>query len=172
MNNQLRDFAIREIVFYPSYFAGSDGIIYSSKSGSLKPLASRDNGRGYLRSQVGGRPRAVHVLIALAFIGPRPDGMEINHKDGIKVNNKPENLEYVTRSVNMKHCHTMGLAEAKKGVSSARAVLTNEDVAALREAYDRPGRAIGDVRRVIIDRGLNRAAAYQAASRRTWKHLP
>ena len=56
-----------------------------------------------LRQDGRGREFKVHRLVAEAFIGPRPDGLEVNHKDGNKENNRPSNLEYVTRSQNCKH---------------------------------------------------------------------
>ena len=45
----------------------------------------------------------VHQIVAEAFIGPRPDGLVINHKDGDKRNNSVGNLEYVTRKQNAAH---------------------------------------------------------------------
>jgi hypothetical protein len=45
----------------------------------------------------------VHRLVALAFIGPNPKGLEINHKDGDRLNPHADNLEYVTRSQNARH---------------------------------------------------------------------
>jgi hypothetical protein len=51
----------------------------------------------------------VHRIVAAAFIGPCPDGLEINHKNGIKLDNRAENLEYTTRSANMKHAYDSGL---------------------------------------------------------------
>lgn len=47
-------------------------------------------------------PRAVHLLVAEAFIGPRPAGMEVDHVYGNKSNFHVSNLEYVTRSENMR----------------------------------------------------------------------
>ena len=55
------------------------------------------------------KPVRVHVLVAEAFLGPRPDGLDINHKDGKKTNNWDSNLEYVTRSANMAHAYRLGL---------------------------------------------------------------
>jgi len=51
----------------------------------------------------------VHALVAQAFIGPRPAGMQINHIDGIKTNPGAANLEYVTHRENAEHAGRMGL---------------------------------------------------------------
>lgn len=68
----------------------------------------------------------MHKLIALTFLGPRPEGYHINHIDCNKHNNKPENLEYVTPNENMQHVvknRLMPFGE-RTGVSK----LTEEDV--------------------------------------------
>ena len=49
--------------------------------------------------------RGVHTLVAGAFIGPRPKGLVINHKDGLKSNNHPSNLEYITNAENIRHAY-------------------------------------------------------------------
>lgn len=51
----------------------------------------------------------VHQLVAAAFIGPRPRGKEINHKNGVKTDNRANNLEYVTRCENIRHACQTGL---------------------------------------------------------------
>lgn len=53
---------------------------------------------------------SVHRLVAESFIGPCPGGLVVNHRDGCKTNNSASNLEYITRSENLKHAHRMGLA--------------------------------------------------------------
>jgi hypothetical protein len=47
--------------------------------------------------------RMVHVMVAEAFIGPVPEGKEVNHKDGDKANPQCGNLEYVTPKQNALH---------------------------------------------------------------------
>lgn len=46
--------------------------------------------------------RRVHVLVMAAFVGPRPDGLEILHSDGDKQNCRLENLSYGTHAENMR----------------------------------------------------------------------
>lgn len=55
---------------------------------------------------------SVHRLVALAFLGPCPDGVEVNHIDGDPTNNVVPNLEYVTRAENMAHAAQLGLTAA------------------------------------------------------------
>lgn len=63
---------------------------------------------------VGGKPGVayVHALVAEAFIGPRPAGLVVNHKDGNKLNPDPSNLEYVTRAENAAHAGATGLVQS------------------------------------------------------------
>jgi hypothetical protein len=51
----------------------------------------------------------VHRLVVMAFIGPIPDGLQVNHKDGNKTNNSISNLEIVTQAENMRHAVLHGL---------------------------------------------------------------
>ena len=50
----------------------------------------------------------VHELVAREFIGPRPPGKEVNHKDLNKRNNWDWNLEYVTPKRNIQHARDAG----------------------------------------------------------------
>ncbi len=65
--------------------------------------------------------KLVHVLVAKLFIpNPNPDDYYIvNHKDGIKTNNKVENLEWTDNSGNGKHAHENGLVTKSKRLNIA-----------------------------------------------------
>lgn len=71
----------------------------------------------------------VHVLVAGAFLGPKPDGMEVNHMDGDPTNNRIGNLEYLTHADNIRH----GWRD-KKGERHFAAKLTDAQVAEIRSS--------------------------------------
>src|SRR6266851_8487671 len=99
---------------HPGLEASSSGLIRRRfKNGTIRNVLGIVCPRGYLRTQVsyGGRCRWVrlHVLVARAFLGTCPPGREVNHKDGVKKNNAPDNLEYVTHQDNIRHAWASGL---------------------------------------------------------------
>ncbi len=74
-----------------------------------------------------------HRVIWVYFKGDIPENIEINHKNGIKTDNKIENLELMTSSQNKKHAFKMGLFKPAKGIKHYRAKLSDKDVLNIRE---------------------------------------
>jgi len=88
-----------------------DGVILNKYG---RPYKKR-NRQGYVQIESTGH---IHVGMAHRIIwefvnGPIPDGMQINHINGIKHDNRIDNLEVVTQSENTKHAYRIGLASAK-----------------------------------------------------------
>lgn len=80
----------------------------------------------------------VHEMVAECFIGKRPAGFDINHKDGNKKNNMVCNLEYVTHDRNMKHASETGLL--RKGEEHVKSKLTTASVVKIRELASKGAR--------------------------------
>lgn len=74
-----------------------------------KALAIHTSDKGYQKVSIAGRSVSVHRLVAEAFMANPNDLPEVNHKDGNKGNNHRTNLEWCSRSQNMKHAYATGL---------------------------------------------------------------
>lgn len=99
---------------FPNYLVSDLGNIKTRKTNKLRK--SSVGKRGYivisLRKDNKTYLRTLHRLVAQAFI-PNPDNLlEINHKDGNKVNNELVNLEWVTTKDNNIHARMTGLHES------------------------------------------------------------
>src|SRR6185369_6475365 len=77
----------------------------------------------------------VHRLVAAAFIGPCPEGCEVNHKDLNKANNSVGNLEYITHAENVKHARQNKKDwRSLRGENSSRGKLTNAQADEIRNS--------------------------------------
>lgn len=83
----------------------------------LKPereLTYQLNNRGYLSITIRRKTHMIHRLVAKAFIANPDNKPFINHKDGNKLNNSVENLEWCTTKENNHHARETGLWTPQK----------------------------------------------------------
>ena len=90
------------------YLIYEDGNVFSMRKNRL--LKQHINNRIYQYRHVflvphngKGHWHYTHVMVATHFIGKKPEGCEVNHKDLDRSNNHYKNLEWITHAKNMQH---------------------------------------------------------------------
>jgi len=135
----------------------SDGRSYFYR-GVIRKLSLSPN--GYVQVNFSRRSRElVHRLVGVAFI-PNPLNLpEINHKDGDKLNNKVNNLEWATSSFNKRHALETGLRKAGPRMST-------EDIAKVRY-YSKEGKSGVEIAKMFnistatVSKIINHKGAFQ-----------
>lgn len=136
MNNvSINDDFIDLIINDQLYDIREDGTIWTlqPKSGPLPNNLSkliwrrldRDH-KGYKIATYQGKFLKVHRIVYRKFIGLLDPLLEINHKDGIKTHNYPDNLELLTQLENLNHAIDTGLIDI--GENAENSILKESDV--------------------------------------------
>jgi hypothetical protein len=153
---------------YDGYLVSRTGQVLSLKRNKLLAQARCKRGYSHVTLSSGGRARnhLVHRLVASAYIGPIPEGYQVNHLDSDRRNNNLRNLEICTPEANMAHAQRHG--RMRRGEANPRAKLTEAQVRAIRRA-----RAEGATVRELARRydAVSEVAIRLICARKTWKHL-
>lgn len=152
---------MRKGVFYnlSDYNITKDGQVINKHNGHV--VKPQINGKGYVRVSIGKKLMFVHRLVAELYV-PNPDNKpQVNHKDGNKLNNNAENLEWVTNQENRNHAVLNRLHLS--GEACPWAKLTKEDVAFIR--------AHKEINKIELAKMFNVSPNYITSLRqyRTWK---
>lgn len=152
----------------PRYLAGEDGSIVGPSGRVLRPLLRKRDGYLVVTVYVGPRrwPAMVHLIVAEAWHGPRPEGLEVAHGNGVQTDCRPENLRWATHLENMADAFTHGTVA--RGARLPQTRLTEDAVRAIRTEY-----ATGAVsQRQIGERyGVGQMAISDIVRGKTWKHV-
>lgn len=132
----------------------------------LKPYLDTS---GYLRVNVSygvaTKKAYIHHMVAEAFIGKRPRGQDVCHKNGNRSDNKARNLRYDTRSGNERD--KVGHGRSNRGERSSASRLTEEIVRDIRKRN-----AKGVARKVLAaEYGVTRQTVDSVVTRRNWAWL-
>lgn len=132
----------------------------------LRPIRKNNGYEAVCLSNPGVKSRmqqkSIHALVLEAFVGPKPDGMEACHNNGVRHDNRVENLRWDTRKGN--HADRVLHGTHMRGEESGTAKLTASIVLAMRR---------GEIRPAAVARlfGVNLDTASRAKNRVTWRHL-
>lgn len=109
--------------------------------------------------------KSMHRLVLTEFLSPCPKGKQCHHLDGNSLNNKLENLSWVTCKQNHFHMFLHG-TERSKGESNPMAKLNSEDVKRIRGfAKILTHGSIAEMY------GISRCQVSSIVAHTTWKHL-
>lgn len=110
----------------------------------------------------------VHSLVAEAFLGPRPTAAhQVNHKNGVKVDNHAENLEWVTSQENIRHRFDVLGHVGLRGEKAGGAKVTEVEVREIRKR-----RAAGErLKDIAADYGIGFANVSSIALGKNWAWL-
>jgi hypothetical protein len=115
-----------------------------------------------------GKPKnmLVHRLVAMAFLENIYNKNDVNHKNGIKSDNRVENLEWVTRSENIIHAFENNLIIPAKGSRHGMSILDEDDVLKIRELSKKYTKI--ELARMF---GIGRRSINNIVNRKSWKHI-
>ena len=147
----------------PGYEVSDQGQVKSLKRKTpriLKP--GHVNGYQFVDLSINGKSNVIRVayLVLLAFVGPRPDGLVVCHENGIKDDDRLENLRYDTQKANMKDA-----IKNNDGVVP-QSSLTKEQVLQAQKLLEQ--KTISEVAQEL---GKNRGIIASISAGRAYKHL-
>lgn len=120
---------------FPEYEISRTGSIRRKSDGKLKNVNITTDGYARVRftKEYKTTSRLLHRLLAITFI-PNTDNLKktINHKDGNKLNNNLNNLEWCTQIENVRHASKMGLFPDRRGENNGVHKLNYKDVNQIR----------------------------------------
>lgn len=112
------------------------------------------------------RAKTVHRLIAEAFIKNPNNYPQINHKNGIKTDNRVDNLEWCDQSHNMRHAYKNGLS-SKIGEKNSRAKLTKKQVIEIKARLLVGFKCVG----LAKEYDVNPATISDIKTEKSWSHV-
>lgn len=141
------------------------------RGGGFRVLAGSLSEKGYVRVALSGRPYRVHRLVMAAFVGTAAEKMTVNHKNGVKTDNRLVNLEYMTQKENVRHSmDVLGVVKGGRasGERNAHAKLTADKVRTIRERYAQGGISLNTLGR---EYGVSKVTIYHIVTCRIWKSV-
>lgn len=140
---------------------------FMSKERFLSPCIVRGYERVVLFKEGTGTKFLVHRLVAAAFIeNENPKYTIINHKDGNKLNNTVENLEWCDYNLNMQHAYDTGLQKLHEEHHQSK--LKNEEVAEIRRLRQTEHLTSGQLAEMF---NVSKSSIKNILNYKTWKGI-
>lgn len=149
------------VIYENRYLVFSNGDIFNFDGSKMSPSIDRC---GYLHGLINGRSRSYHRIIAECFIPNPCNKPDVNHINGIKTDNRAENLEWCTRSENIIHAYKTGLEQTVVGANNHNSKLDDELVRYIRQSD-------GSNYKLAKELGVDPSTIRNARNKKTWRHI-
>ena len=149
---------------FPSYEVSSNGDVRHIIKKTIKKQRLNISKR-YVVTLARGTyvtPKAVHRIMAIAFLGKVPKGMEVCHNDGNATNNNLLNLRYDTKRENQRDRKKHGTDNS--GERNGRSKLTLQQVLKIRKDFR-------NVNLLTLDYGVSKHTIWSIRRKETWSHI-
>ncbi|MCT3693486.1 HNH endonuclease [Elizabethkingia anophelis] len=151
------------------YFIDRNGYV-NRKGRNLKLTTNYDGYKVICMSVNGIRyVKYIHRLVAESFIPNDKNKSQINHINGVKSDNRVENLAWCTQSENIAHAYKNGLNISRKGSKSGRSKLNEKIVSEIR--LKAANRYRGQVSELANEYGVTVSIISMIISNKVWKHI-
>ncbi len=158
------------IIEAPGYMVRADGSVWSERNWrgqglrQIVPIAGKD---GYLKvrlSLASGRRinRAVHRIVAEAFLGERPPGTQVRHLNGDRLDNRALNLRYGSAKENAQDRDRHG--RTVRGEKSPNARLADSDISVIRTSSETQ-------RALASQYGVSQRTILRVLQRKVFRHV-
>lgn len=130
---------IKDIPGHPGYMANSDGKIIGKRGNVMKGHIDRCGYHEVVLSENGkSKSWLVHRLVMSTFVPTKNmEQLDVNHRNGIKTDNRLENLEWCTRSENTRHSYQNGLQTKVTNQHGTYRTLGEQDFDIIRDLHHR-----------------------------------
>ena len=142
----------KNIEEHDNYQVSSHGNIKNVKTGKI--LKGDINNIGYRRVIINNKKYFIHRLVAKYFCDGYQENLVVNHKDGNKLNNHKDNLEWVTRSQNDLHAYKLNLRKPSPCTFKHRVIqydLTTQTIIIIYNDVDQCSKALNVTRTNIYN---------------------
>lgn len=172
----------KEVPEYPRYQVSNLGRVLGPR-GFIAGSLHKSTGylRTLLRNENGVKEFHFHRIVASAFLGKCPKGYQVNHINCDKLDNRPENLEYITLEENLKHAWENGLGPVGKrhgrhtkpectcrGEKHPNSIMTEKKVIEMRKLRKEKKLSFKELSSIF---GISKSQVSNIINNKMWKNL-